>query len=662
MHSRKKRALLGIMLVVALLCLLVGRLRTWGFLGGEPRAEVGPPSARVIAGPAVECAAGDLELLQKRARAAAEAVLPTVVAVRNPVKRPPKTGWYEDYASGVIVTEDGIVLSQWHVSHLRDDASDEGPSGPDSPSYSAGEETTVILHDGRECRAELLGANITHDVSLLRLLEPGPYPHVPIRPENQVQVGDWVLKIGHPLGYRRDRPAPVRLGRVLDRIDEIFSTDCAFCGGDSGGPYFNLDGELVGIAGAGGGHTSMALAPEDPLLALRTGLIMLTTGTPLIHTLLDGMRGGGVSIASTPEDYPGIDGHLASTEHLRVDDWSQGPATLAQYRSIVAPARSSVIVILNQGVAVALGTVVGADGWVITKASELPADPTCRLPDGQIVPARVVGAEPAFDLALLKLPAGDLRPIQWADEFDPPVGTLLAAVGPGGRPLAVGVVSVPRRDLPDPSPPTYTLPLRVAACRPEIFGRVRRNDGRYLREIVGMDRPSSYLVGLVFGRAWSAGVRPGDRLLRVDGRPVRRDPDYAEAVAGRLSTEVVDKDLIEAVKARLSSDVVPVLLKRDGETIELALPLAGVPQLLGARQNCRADDFPTVLECAVPFFSHECGGPIVDLSGRAVGVSIALVGPHGGMAVPGDRVLRLLPDLQAGRLSRNWTPETASGK
>jgi serine protease Do len=545
----------------------------------------------------------------------------------------------------VIVTEDGIVLSQWHVSHWRRDPSDERSSRIDNSStYSAGEKTVVILHDGRECRAELLGADRNRDVSLLRLLEPGPYPHVPIRPENQVRVGDWVLKLGHPLGYRRDRSAPVRLGRVLSRIDEIFSTDCAGSGGDSGGPYFNLDGQLVGIAGEGGGQTWLALTPEDPLFALRAVWSMKVTAAPLIHDLFDGMRRGEVSPV-TVEQYPSMDGRLAAAEHLRVADWSQGSATLAVYRSIVQPARSSVVVILNQGVAVALGTVVGAEGWVITKASELPPDPTCRLPDGRIVPGRVVGAEPAFDLALLKLPAHDLWPVAWAREFDPPVGTLLAAVGTEEQPLAVGMVSVPRRDLPDPSPPTYTLPLRVAACRPEIYGSVRRNEGRYLREIVGMDRPSSYRVAMAFGRAWSAGVRPGDRLLKVDGRPVRGD-----------------EDVVDAVKGRLSGDLVSVELERDGEAIERPLPLGAVPKLLGHRQNYRADDFPTVLECAVPFFSHECGGPIVDLSGRAVGISIAVLGAHGGMVVPGDCVLRLLPDLQAGKLAGNWTPDRASGK
>ena len=122
-----------------------------------------------------------------------------------------------------------------------------------SPTGSAGDRTTVILHDGRECPAELLGANRTHDVSLLRLLEPGPYPHVPIRATAPVEVGDWVLKIGHPLGYRKGRSAPVRLGRVICGTEEFFGTDCMLSGGDSGGPYFSLDGQLLGIMYGGDG-------------------------------------------------------------------------------------------------------------------------------------------------------------------------------------------------------------------------------------------------------------------------------------------------------------------------------------------------------------------------------------------------------------------------
>ena len=132
------------------------------------------------------------------------------------------------------------------------------------------------------------------------------------------------------------------------------------------------------------------------------------------------------------------------------------------------------VVVLNAGVAVSLGTIVGPEGWVLTKASELPGEPTCRLPDGKVVSARVVGVDPAFDLALLSVPATDLTPVQWADDFNPPVGTLLAAVGTEELPLAVGVVSVPRRDLDAPDRPATTLPLRIAAGRPEIFGKRSR--------------------------------------------------------------------------------------------------------------------------------------------------------------------------------------------
>ena len=55
----------------------------------------------------------------------------------------------------------------------------------------------------------------------------------------------------------------------------------------------------------------------------------------------------------------------------------------------------------------------------------------------------------------------------------------------------------------------------------------------------------------------------------------------------------------------------------------------------------RADGFPTVIECAVPFYFYECGGPIVDLNGCAIGVTIARPGEHGGMVIPGDCVRKL---------------------
>ena len=444
----------------------------------------------------VERVAGDLPQLQERVRRTAQAVLPAVVAVRNPFQKPSEMGRHQkNYASGVIITADGIVLSQWHVSHWQVSEDGDGATirADSSPTCSAGDRTTIILHDGRECPAELLGANRTHDVSLLRLIEPGPYPHVPIRTTASVEVGDWVLKIGHPLGYRKGRSAPVRLGRVICGTEEIFGADYMWAGGDSGGPCFSLDGQLLGIDGSGG-YSLVRMQLHDAEITRHAGGWRLSgvTGSKLIYPLLDAMRRGEVS----PYDMERarIDRALDTRTRLQAADYSDGSATLAWYRSIVEPTRSSVVMVLNAGVAVSFGTVVGAQGWVLTKASELPGHPTCRLPDGKVVSARVVGFDPAFDLALLSVPATDLKPVEWADDFNPPVGTLLAAVGTE-QPLAVGVVSVARRDLGAPVRPTDTLPLRIPAGRPEIHGAPRPISGYSLRAAFGLPERLSIMFG-----------------------------------------------------------------------------------------------------------------------------------------------------------------------
>ena len=416
--------------------------------------------------------AGNLPQLEERVRRTAQAVLPSIVAIKNPYGKPLEVGRHQNYASGVIITADGIVLSQWHVSHEK--PSEDGHQAEyqaDRPTGSAGERTTVILHDGREYPAELLGANRDYDLSLLRLLEPGPYPHVPLRATAPVEAGDWVLKIGHPLGYRKDRSAPVRLGRVIGGTEEFFATDCMGAGGDSGGPFFSLDGQLLGIVNRNDGR--LALGRDHDAGFNRRGGFSLwqVAGSKLIDSLLDAMRRGEISPAGK-WDVARIDDKFLTSARLQSADYSQGSATLARYRSIAEPTRPSVVVVLNEGVAVGLGTVVGADGWVVTKASELPGQPTCRLPDGKVVSARVAGVAPAFDLALLSVPATGLEPVRWADDFNPPVGTLLTAVGTE-QPLAVGVVSVPRRDLGTPARPTDTLPLRIPAGRPLIHGTPR---------------------------------------------------------------------------------------------------------------------------------------------------------------------------------------------
>jgi S1-C subfamily serine protease len=564
---------------------------------------------------------GDLRALEKRVQETAAAVTPAVVAVAIPGRPHKDTDLYQNsYASGVIVTAEGTVLSQWHVSHRKPTNDVNGlPS-----SYHAGQRTRVILHDGRVCPAELLGADLTRDLSLLRLLPPGPYPHAPIHTTTVASKGDWVVMMGHPLGYRQDRGAVLRLGRILLTTDDAFIADCTFCGGDSGAPFFDLNGRLIGVYGPGYGD--LALVPKDPMLARRCdqSFLFSVTRSYYIHKVLKAMQHA-ECLGRNSDEGRRVNHELNVTARLRSADYTQGRTTVARFRSVVAATRTSVVQVLNGGVPVALGTVVGEDGLIVTKGSELPPTPRCRLHDGRIVLARFIRVAHAFDLALLRVHCTDLTPVRWA-KGDPRVGSLLAAASNQELPLAVGVVSVARRDMISAAPPDASLPLRVTANRPGVFGTVQPAE----RGLLALwARSEGYLVTDVFDRAWEAGIRPGDLLLKLGAQPIH-----------------ADRDTLKAVEGRLSGDVISAVLQRKGKVLTLPLPLGPEPEdPPGTDHSYRRDNFPAVFECAVPFFTTECGGPLVDLNGHAVGITVCRVAPHGGMAIPGDCIQRLMSDM-----------------
>src|SRR5262249_26495809 len=173
-----------------------------------------------------------LKDLERRVQETAKKVRLAVVAVEHSSKPAgPEPKRHEWYASGVIISADGLVLSQHHVSHLLGSTLD-----PDKKTGERGERVTVILHDGRRCKAELLGADEGFDISLLRLIEAGPWPHTPFDEEVTVKLGDGVLTVGHPRGYRPDRGAVVRFAPALGPPAGCVATDSGTPGRGSGGP------------------------------------------------------------------------------------------------------------------------------------------------------------------------------------------------------------------------------------------------------------------------------------------------------------------------------------------------------------------------------------------------------------------------------------------
>lgn len=135
----------------------------------------------------------------------------------------------ESSGSGVIISRDGLILTAGHVV--------EGL-----------EEITVVFPDGKQARGKVLGSNLSKDAAMVKLADGRDWPFVELGDSRGVEVGDFVVSLGHAGGFDALRTPPVRFGRVvaLNPLGFIVS-DCSLIGGDSGGPLFNLKGEVIAI-------------------------------------------------------------------------------------------------------------------------------------------------------------------------------------------------------------------------------------------------------------------------------------------------------------------------------------------------------------------------------------------------------------------------------
>lgn len=525
----------------------------------------------------------ELKRLQARVQETCQSVLDAVVSV--------------DGASGAIITEDGIVLSQYHVSHRR-------PDEPYETSYQPGHRVRIVSEDGSESTAKSLGADQGHDLSLLKLVSDGPYPFVPVNPKASPKLGDWVVKLGHPAGYQPGRKPVARLGKVVSRMEterlSVFNTDCSINGGDSGGPYFDLKGNLVGIIEGGGRPPGLSASGT---MKLRARGLWAATTVKQIDALIPAMLRGEIA-PHFAREWPAM---YESTRVLDVDDWTQGRHNLEKWKNGVAAPRLSVVRIFDGNYQIALGVVADSGGAVVTKASVLPEHFKCVLADGSEATADVLGTDAAFDIAVLQVQAAS-TPVAWANRNEQPLGTLLAAPGHAETPLAVGIVSVARRDQHGPFPKEVVHTPRRPASAPAVAGFPVADHG--------------LVVVAVDGNAADAGLLPGDEFIALASSSVSHEDDLQSAVQGFQAGDAVQASVI-----------------REGRVVQLDVKLDNRD---AAQPPEPRSKFPTVFETDAPVLANELGGPVVNLDGEAIGVTIARVGGYGCAAVPSDVVKRIV--------------------
>jgi len=133
--------------------------------------------------------------------------------------------------SGFVISEDGYIVTNNHVIENAD-------------------EILIEFWSGKELPAEVIGTDPNTDIALLKVESSDPLEFVPFGDSDVMRTGDWVMAMGNPLGQGFSVSAGIVSARERElqgAYDDYIQTDAAINRGNSGGPLFNMDGEVIGV-------------------------------------------------------------------------------------------------------------------------------------------------------------------------------------------------------------------------------------------------------------------------------------------------------------------------------------------------------------------------------------------------------------------------------
>lgn len=323
---------------------------------------------------------------------------------------------------------------------------------------------------------------------------------------------------------------------------------------------------------------------------------MMTTKADIIAGLLLGLGFAGL--------------HAEPRAPLTPVQRTNGAETLAAIDLVqLQVTAASVRIVDKLGKLVVTGTWVGSDGYVLTKASEVPHLEECEAQwgNGRKARLREVRREPSMDLALAQAvgvkdvlaakfqPATELTYAQW-----------LAAVAEGAKEVRIGVLSAQRRRIEGFG---AAIGVRMDDKNPVI--------GKKGVRILGVAEDSPAAV---------AGLRSDDILLELAGEPIVQYRRVHEIVSKCQPGEEIEVRYLRSnqeakVRVRLASRT-KVLANWDGE------------DFANGGVSIRTDNFPQVLQHDLPLLPSDMGGLLMDLEGHAVGLNIARVDRVTTFALP----------------------------
>lgn len=311
-------------------------------------------------------------------------------------------------------------------------------------------------------------------------------------------------------------------------------------------------------------------------------------------------------------------GLLPGAQTLESAYRTNGPAVQATFEAVRSVLQSSSAVIQRGRKEIAYGTVMSADGFILTKASELGDINGLSVTVGDKVykDLAVLAEDPAWDVALLKIQAEGLVPVNLAlDVPDPERGIWVVANGATSktrRRPQVGIISATARE--------------IAPAGGAVLGVTLEEKSKKLR-VTEIHEKSG---------AKAAGMEAGDIIVAAAGK------------------KIADREALGKVVEKLRvGDDLELTVERDGKKMEMKVRLAGRADLFGEEKSRndqmsgdfseRRSGFPRVIQHDIIANAAGMGGPLLDLDGRCLGMNIARANRCETFAIPaGD--LRSLAD------------------
>jgi serine protease Do len=315
-------------------------------------------------------------------------------------------------------------------------------------------------------------------------------------------------------------------------------------------------------------------------------------------------------------------------------------AIVRLFNDAIAEARKSTVTVRYNNKVIGLGTIVTATGDILAKGSDLfaamkkPADEDglqIRLWDSVKHTATVAGYHEASDLVLLKVDAKGLVPAKFVDAKFAEPGNMIAAPGADSEAIAAGVISAGVRKL---FKDEAVVDNQNKGYLGIMIDQARDNEGVFITELPD-ESP-----------ARKAKLKVGDQIFRIEDRTIDKYDDLRTTLSAYSPG-----DKVRVFVRRKSGD--------DTEELEFEVKLGRRPaspldrgamqNSLGSELSARRTGFEKVITHDMVLEPRDCGGPLVDLDGRVLGINIARAGRVETWALPPELIKTALAELKAGK-------------